>query len=88
VLLTQVRSGGGFQVLKKMSGGATTIEPVTVDGETGLWLTGAVHVFIAPGAPPRLAGNVLLWQHGELTFRLEGRTLTRAQALRIARSIH
>jgi hypothetical protein len=87
VLLTQFRSGGNPEMLKKLSGGATAIEPVTINGEAGLWLTGAEHVFIAPNAPPRLAGNVLLWQHGDLTFRLEGRGLTRQEAFRIARSI-
>jgi hypothetical protein len=49
-----------------------------------LWLSGRRHVFFGPGgAPPRLAGNVLVWQHGALTLRLEGRDLTlrRAQGL-------
>jgi hypothetical protein len=30
-----------------------------------------------------MAGNVLLWTHGDVTLRLEGR-LTRAEAVRLA----
>ena len=37
-----------------------------------------------PGAPPRLAGNVLLWQAHGLTLRLEGRGLTRGRAVELA----
>jgi hypothetical protein len=33
----------------------------------------------------RLAGKTLLWEHGELTLRLEG-DLSKAEALRIART--
>jgi hypothetical protein len=33
-----------------------------------------------------IRGNVLLWVHGPLTLRLEGK-FTKAQALEIARSI-
>ena len=35
----------------------------------------------------RLAGNVLLWQEGPVTLRIEG-TRTLGQALTIARSLH
>jgi hypothetical protein len=50
----------------------------------GLWLTGSAHVFIFPGAPPRLAGNVLLLQRAGLTLRIEGKRLAKADALRLA----
>jgi hypothetical protein len=73
-------------VLKKVSGEATRIEPAEVNGQPGLWLTGAPHVFMFPGAPPRLAGNVLIWQRRGLTLRLEGH-LTKAQALELAQSV-
>ena len=45
------------------------------------------HVFILPAAPPRLAGNVLVWEYKDVTFRLEGRTLDERTALRVAREI-
>ena len=43
-------------------------------------------VALPPTLPPRLAGNVLLWQTDGLTLRLEGRELTLARALQLAGS--
>jgi hypothetical protein len=90
VLLTEFEPGPGGPsagaLLKKLAGGGTFVTGVTVNGGFGLWIRGKPHVFISPQAPPRLAGNVLLWEHGALTFRLEGR-LTLAEALKIAQSI-
>jgi hypothetical protein len=83
VLLSELRAPGGY-LLKKLALVETRIEHVRVGRDPGLWLSGGRHVFFGPGgAPPRLAGNVLVWQHGSLTVRLEGRDLTlrRAQAL-------
>jgi hypothetical protein len=63
------------------------IEFVHVGGAPGYWITGTGHVVtLPPSLPPRLAGNVLLWQTGGLTLRLEGRGLTLARALELARS--
>ena len=53
----------------------------------GLWIAGAGHVAVFPGASPRLAGNVLVWATRTRTFRLEGRRLTEDEALRLAREI-
>jgi hypothetical protein len=87
VLLTELGSGSGG-VMKKVAGGSTGVEWVQiVPGNEGIWIAGAPHVFFFPEAPPRLAGNVLLWEDGETTFRLEGRTLTMELALRLAREI-
>jgi len=80
VLLTEFR--GGFY-MKKILGGETGIEQVRVGRDYGLWVAGARHVFRMPSQAPRLAGNVLLWTHGGLTLRLEGR-LTKAEAVRLA----
>jgi len=87
VLLSELRNDYGPAILKKLAGGSTDVESVDVDGASGFWITGGAHVFIAPGAPPRLAGNVLLWVSGHLIFRLEGRNLTRERALEQAREI-
>ena len=55
---------------------------------SGLWISGPRHVvYFYPEASPRLAGNVLVWATASRTFRLEGRTLTRDDALRLAREI-
>ncbi len=71
----------------------THVEVVRVDGELGYWITGRPHLLFytdANGVPRmehiRLAGNVLLWEHGGLTLRVES-ALPKAQALRIAASV-
>jgi hypothetical protein len=71
-------------ILKKAIGGSTSIRGVSVEGGPGFWISGSQHVFMFPGAPPRLAGNVLLWQAHGLTLRLEGRGLTQARAVELA----
>jgi len=80
-------------VLEKFAGPGTTVEAVRVNGEPGFWLSGSPHelVFRGPDGQDipesvRLAGNVLVWEHGDLVLRLEG-NLTKAQALRIAGSV-
>jgi hypothetical protein len=89
LLLTELRpqAGLGGVLFKKIAGSQSGVEWVTVNGESGLWISGGEHVFFGPGAPARLAGNTLLWQRGDLTLRLEGKHLTRAAALRLATSI-
>jgi len=93
VLLSQFPSAGDESMLKKLSVNATVIEPVDVDGDPGLWLEGAPHVLTwidrSRGfrqRPTRIRGNVLIWIHGGLTLRLEGR-LSKAQAVELARTI-
>jgi hypothetical protein len=83
VLLTEF--GGGFY-MKKVVGGQARIEQVRIGRDYGLWVGGARHVFRMPSHAPRMAGNVLLWTHGDVTLRLEGR-LTRAQAIALAERI-
>jgi hypothetical protein len=89
VLLTELRPVGitGPELFKKVAGSGTDVQWVQVNGAYGIWLSGSPHVFFAPSAPPRLAGNVLLWERGDLTLRLEGKSLTKEAALRLARSI-
>jgi hypothetical protein len=86
VLLSELPGGGGI-FLKKLAAGETAVEPVTVGGDDGLWLAGARHVVGFPRRPPRLAGNVLLWEHGATTYRLEGPDLARSDAIRVALSL-
>jgi hypothetical protein len=66
-----------------------TVEPVTVRGEDGYWLTGPHELDVVTAAGNRrflVGGNVLLWRSGDLTMRLET-ALPKADALRIADSI-
>ena len=85
VLLTET-SGTGL--MKKLASIGTSIEQAPIaPGVDGLWIAGAPHVFFGPALPPRLAGNVLLWEQGGVTFRLEGRALTKERAVELAREI-
>ncbi len=85
VLLSEF--GSPFLV-KKVALANGKVEYVEVaPGVTGLWIAGAPHVVFFPDASPRLAGNVLVWAKGNVTFRLEGPGLAKESALRLAREI-
>jgi hypothetical protein len=79
--------------LQKFADPGTTIEAVTVDDEPGFWIAGAPHVisYTRPNStriddPVRLAGNVLAWNDGDVTYRIEG-AADLATALRVAASM-
>jgi hypothetical protein len=78
----------GPYAVKKLVGGATSVTPVRIGASEGFWLSRAEHAVSFTAVPPRLAGNVLLWQRGDLTLRLEGRRLTQKDALDLAESIY
>jgi hypothetical protein len=69
-----------------------TVRHVRVNGQRGLWVPGAHDVIYrtADGGygsdQTRLAGNTLLWNHGDLLMRLES-GLNEQNALRIASSV-
>lgn len=87
VLLSELRSDELPFVLKKLAA-TTRIAFVRVTpGGMAAWVSGAEHAVLAPGAPPRLAGNVLVWDRNGVTYRLEGRMLGRLAAISLARSI-
>ena len=87
VLLSEFRPGLGASVLKKLAG-MSTVEWVPIaEGVEGLWIAGEEHVVFWAATPPRLAGNVLVWERDGITYRLEGKTLTRARALELAREM-
>ena len=64
---------------------------MTVNGQPGAWIEEPHVVFFEDRrgrmrqSTGRLAGKTLLWQHGEVTLRLEG-DLSKEEALRIART--
>jgi hypothetical protein len=69
----------GVPVLAKVLGPGTETTPVTVAGQPGLWISGDPHevAFIDPDGATRLdrvrgAGDVLLWEEGGVTYRIEG----------------
>ena len=91
VLLSEFPSFGGFS-LKKLTFGSN-VESVRVNGAPGLWIAGGQHTLRyydrALGIRSQtvlIHGNVLLWLHGDLTLRLEGK-ITKAQALSLARDM-
>jgi hypothetical protein len=92
-LLDQFPGSTNRQFVRKTAGPDTRIERVTVNGEPGFWLTGAQHALIYEDPngsvlplPARLAGNTLVWRHGDRTLRLEA-DVPKARALAIARSV-
>ena len=85
LLLFELESGGGAEVLKKAALGKGGVEYVHVDGDPGIWI-GERHALYLPGGPPVASGHALIWQHGFLTLRLEA-AVGRERALAIARSV-
>jgi hypothetical protein len=83
--------GESTPYVQKSAGPGTRIEFVEVSGGPGFWLEGERHVVVFRDArgqirEARLAGNVLLWERGILTLRLEGAE-SKAEALRIAETV-
>ena len=80
-------------LVKKLSGRGTRVEPVSVGGAPGVFLSGDSHFFFLLdelGNPveesARLARSVLLWERGGIAYRLEG-DFDRDEALELARSL-
>jgi hypothetical protein len=86
VVLSEAYTGSAV-FIKKLATSSTSADFVQVGANPGVWLSGAPHVVLFPGAPARLAGDVLVWRHGRLTLRLEGHDLTEADAIELARSL-
>jgi hypothetical protein len=91
VLFTQF-AGSVDEVIFKKVAADTKVQAVTVDGQPGYWLEGA-HFFAyldrdrnMQSEQVRLAGNVLLWERGTRTLRLEA-DISKEEALRIAASV-
>jgi hypothetical protein len=91
VLLAELQ-GDQMGVSKKLLGSSTSVEVVRI-GSFGLWLEGGKHLLIWEARPGeitqkerRLAGNVLIWTQGDVTFRLEG-GLDKVQMLELGRQI-
>jgi hypothetical protein len=93
LLVTEFRGATDPVLIQKFVSAQTTITPVTVDGGSGFWLGGAPHQLaydlpdgsVAPDTL-RLAGPTLVFEHGDITIRVEG-DLTETQALAIAHSL-
>lgn len=93
MLITEFRGDQPPGYLEKTLGPGTRATPVSVDGDPGVWISGRPHeiVYRDPNGnievdTLRLAGNTLVWRHGDLLVRLEAR-VSKGAALRIARSV-
>ncbi len=65
------------RMMQKTLGSSTSIIEVEVDGHVGLWISGAPHEVMyetldGQVAVERVAGNTLLWEVGNVLYRLEG----------------
>jgi hypothetical protein len=92
-LITQFRADVDVELIEKVQRQGTELEPVTVNGGEGYWLSGRAHAigYIGPDGEflqetLRLAGNTLIWQQGDLSLRLEA-DLPLEEALAIASSM-
>jgi hypothetical protein len=91
LLLSEFR-GDVFALMKKVGGPSTTVAEVAVGGAPGIWIEGTTHfLYLRSGGevaqlPIAVHGNVLLWQQGGLTNRLQGRIGER-DAIRLAESV-
>ena len=72
-------------VTKKLVPSAASVESVLVNGGPGFWIEGPHSVGFG-SEPDRTVGDVLLWEQGGLTLRLEGAD-TRAEALALAGTV-
>lgn len=92
-LLSQFRGSVDRQLFRKIAGPDTIVEPITVGGHDGLWVSGPDHqvAYTAPDGKfvvdsNRLSANTLLWENGAVTFRLET-SLAKADAIALAETI-
>ena len=93
LLLAEFRANLEEEFFSKVVEGGTTVDQVEVDGVKAFWLAGAPHVLMFETGrrdlvedPPRLTGNVLIWERNGITYRLES-GLNLAESLAIAESL-
>ncbi len=80
------------EAFAKLTRIGTDVREVDVNGRPGFWISGGEHLFFTydrdgSRREQRLAGNTLVWQHGDEIVRIEGIQLTLAEALRIAEDL-
>jgi hypothetical protein len=93
LLASEFRGDLHPDLVGKLAGPRTRIEPLEVSGSPAIWIEGAQHFFFYRNpdgniveAELRLAENVLLLERGRLLVRLEG-AFDRERAIEIARSL-
>jgi hypothetical protein len=94
LLITQFQGDTDDSLVKKMVGGSTQVEFLSVAGGRGYWITGQPHILLyeQPGTrdiheePGRLVGNALIWESGGVIYRIES-GLSKDQVIAIAESM-
>jgi hypothetical protein len=91
LLIMQFRGSVSPEPIGKIISSGTTVEPVQI-GDGGYWISGDPHVFfyMSPDGQHidegrRWVGDALIWQDGELTYRIET-SLGKDAAIRMAES--
>ena len=86
-LVMEARGAVDRNSFGKLAGPGTRVEPLTVNGESGFWVSGAQHgFFVYSGSKAdsfRLAGDALIWNQRDLVVRIES-GLGRDRALAVA----
>jgi hypothetical protein len=91
LILTEIR-GDGQVLLQKILGAGAGTSAVDVRGTTGVFISGPQEVMMLDpeqrylGTPARLSANTIIWQVGEVTYRVEAQS-SKAALLRVAGSI-
>jgi hypothetical protein len=92
-LVMEARATVGQTSFVKLAPPRSAVQPVTVNGGRGFWVSGAPHAFFFYGGPGddrfdsfRLAGDVLIWNQGGLVVRIES-GLDEPGALRLAGTV-
>jgi hypothetical protein len=93
LLLAEFRADLAEDFFSKVLLEGTTVDDVNVNGTRGFWLSGAPHEFMFETGrsdliadATRLTGNVLIWETGGITYRLES-NLSLEQSRAIAESL-
>jgi anti-sigma factor RsiW len=91
LLITQFRASVDLDYIKKVSQ-VSEVEFLSVHGEPAFWFAEPHDLVFLDRSGSfqqervRLAGSTLIWQQGDVTYRLEGR-VARDEAVRIAESM-
>jgi len=92
LLLMQFRGSVSPEPIGKIIGSGTTVEPVRI-ADGGYWIDGDPHTYfyVSPDGDlveenRRWVGDALIWQDGEMTYRIET-SLGKDAAIRIAESL-
>lgn len=94
LLITQNRGTPDPGLAQKLvDAGTATVEPVTVDGVPGRWISGQPHMFwyLSPEGDViedgrRLVGDTLIWERDGVLYRIEG-AIRMWRAVQIAESM-